>query len=98
MAHFKIWLIVGLVVAGGGSARADHKNEIRAVTFDDDGGVTRVHVRGLQKPTFTAYKLERPTRVVIDVPQTRLGEALAGHDTTAAFSPNTWAVSAIAAQ
>ncbi|MBL0215461.1 MAG: type IV pilus secretin PilQ [Myxococcales bacterium] len=80
-------------------ALADGKNEIRAVTFDDDAtGTTRVHVRGEQTPTFTVYKLERPSRVVIDVPQARLAESLRGHEGASVFTPSTWAVSTIAAQ
>src|SRR4051812_6545679 len=77
---------------------ADGKNEVRAVTFDEDGGITRVHVRGAQTPTFTVYKLERPTRVVIDLPQARLADALRGHESAAVFTPSTWAVSTISAQ
>src|SRR5262245_65769127 len=80
------------------AARAESKNEIRAVTFDDDNGTTRVHVRGAQTPTFTVYKLERPSRVVVDVPQARLGEALRGHEAASVLAVNSWAVSTIATQ
>lgn len=86
-----------LLVAG--PAFADEKNEIRAVTFDDDSaGTTRVHVRGASTPTFTVYKLERPSRVVLDVPQARLADGLRGHEGASVFTPSTWAVSTIAAQ
>src|SRR5688572_6928304 len=91
-------LAVAVVAISAQPAFADGKNEIRAVTFDEDGGTTRVHVRGAQTPTFTVYKLERPSRVVIDVPQARLAEALRGHEGAAVFTPSTWAVSTIAAQ
>src|ERR1041385_229107 len=80
------------------TVRADGKNEIRAVTFEDDGGTTRVHVQGAQTPTFTVYKLEKPSRVVVDVPQAQLGDALRGHESAAQLAANTWAVSTIAAQ
>src|SRR5579863_5501060 len=93
--------VVALVLATIGAsppARADGKNEVRAVTFDEDSGVTRVHVRGAQTPTFTVYKLDRPARVVVDLPQARLGDALRGHDSAAVLTPSTWAVSTIAAQ
>ena len=81
-------------------AHADGKNEIRAVTFDEAGGpgVTSVHVRGADAPTFTVYKLDRPTRVVIDMPGARLSDVMRGHESSALFTPNTWAVSTIAAQ
>src|SRR5262245_12532571 len=91
---------VALVAAvmGPAPARADGKNEIRAVAFDEDSGTTRVHVRGAQTPTFTVYKLERPTRVVVDVPQARLADALRGHENALVSTAGTWAVTTIAAQ
>ena len=91
-------LVVAVVAITARPALADGKNEIRAVTYDEDGGTTRVHVRGAQTPTFTVYKLERPSRVVIDVPQARLAETLRGHEGASVFTPSTWAVSTIAAQ
>ena len=100
MSQPRIWIAAVAVAAvfAPSPARADSKNEIRAVTFDEDAGTTRVHVRGAQTPTFTVYKLERPSRVVIDVPQARLAEALRGHESAQLLSANTWAVSTIAAQ
>src|SRR5215470_9959567 len=101
MSQPRSWITaiaVAAAVVAPSTVRADGKNEIRAVTFDDDGGTTRVHVRGAQTPTFTVYKLERPSRVVIDVPQARLAEALRGHDSASVLAANTWAVSTIAAQ
>src|SRR5262245_22665922 len=91
---------VALVAAvmGPAPARADGKNEIRAVAFDEDSGTTRIHVRGAQTPTFTVYKLEKPTRVVVDVPQARLAEALRGHESSLVTTASTWAVSTIATQ
>ena len=100
----RTWIATFVVIAatlGAREAHADGKNvqnEIRAVTFDEDGATTRVNVRGAATPTFTVYKLERPSRVDIDVPQARLAEALRGHEGAATFTPSTWAVSAIAAQ
>ncbi len=99
----KTWIAAVAVIASAVAvpvARADGKNEVRAVTFDEDGGngITRVHVRGAQTPTFTVYKLERPSRVVIDLPQAKLADVLKGHESGAMFTPSTWAVSSIAAQ
>lgn len=90
--------VVALATAHLPHAYAEGRNEVRAVTFDESEGITRVHVRGEQTPTFTVYKLERPTRVVIDMPQARLADVLRGHESSAAFTPTTWAVSTIAAQ
>lgn len=91
--------VAAAFLLAAGPAFADEKNEIRAVTFDDDSaGTTRVHVRGASTPTFTVYKLERPSRVVLDVPQARLADGLRGHEGASVFTPSTWAVSTIAAQ
>src|SRR5687768_6581393 len=78
-------------------AHADCKTKIRSVTFDEDASATRVRIRGARTPTVTVYKLERPTRVVLDLPVARLTEARSGHEGAASFMPNTWAVSTIAA-
>jgi type IV pilus assembly protein PilQ len=95
----RTWIAaVAVVSAATATVYADERNEVRAVTFDEDSGVTRVHVRGAETPMFTVYKLERPARVVIDLPKSRLAEALRGHDSAATFTPGTWAVSTIAAQ
>jgi type IV pilus assembly protein PilQ len=92
------WIAVIVIAAAAAAAHADGKNEVRAVTFDEDAGVTRVHVRGAEAPMFTAYKLDRPSRVVIDLPRAKLADALKGHESAATFTPSTWAVSTIAAQ
>src|SRR5439155_24053263 len=80
------------------SATAFADNEIRAVTFDQDGSATRVIVKSAQTPTFTVFKLEKPARVVIDVPNAHLAPALVGHDTSMSVMPQTWAVNAVSAQ
>ncbi len=95
------WIAAFAVVAAMSSSplvHADARNEVRAVSFDEDGGITRVHVRGAQTPTFTVYKLERPSRVVVDLPQSRLAESLRGQESATVLTPSTWAVSTIAAQ
>jgi len=69
-----------IVYAGG-------KQEIRAVSFDDKAGATRVVIRSSETPTFTAYKLERPTRVVLDIPTAKLAENLIGHENNLAIIP-----------
>jgi type IV pilus assembly protein PilQ len=100
MSQPRSWIAAVVVAAAiaPSPVRADGKNEIRAVTFDADAGTTRVHVRSAQTPTFTVYKLERPSRVVIDIPQARLAEALRGDERASVLAANTWAVSSIAAQ
>ena len=55
------------VVVGSGPAHAGGKNAIRAIAIADDQGTTTIRAQGADTPTFTVYKLERPTRVVIDI-------------------------------
>ena len=94
------WIAVAAIATATmtSTALADGKNEIRAVTFDEDAGTTRIQVRGAETPTFTVYKLERPSRVVLDVPRASLADALRGHEGATVMTPSTWAVSTIAAQ
>ncbi len=89
IAQKNVWFAAVVIAAAlTPLAFADGKNEIRAVAFSEDpGGTTLVRVRGAQTPTFTVYKLERPSRVVIDVPQARLAEALRGHEGATVFMP-----------
>src|SRR5947207_1846273 len=97
MSPSRSWIVAVAVVMGTGAAHAGI-NEVKTVSFDADAATTHVVVRGTQTPTFSVYKLEKPTRVVVDVPNARLSSSLAGHDNVAALSANTWAVSAINAQ
>ena len=46
-------LLVGIVLACAGTARAENRTEVRAVTFEEAGGVTRVHVRATPAPMFS---------------------------------------------
>src|SRR5262245_21054602 len=88
-------IVLGLASS---SVRAESPNEITAVTYSDDGATTKVRVRGAQTPTFTVYKLEKPSRVVVDVPRAKLSDSLRGHESSTVYTASTWAVSTIAAQ
>src|SRR5438552_8791940 len=90
--------VAAIALGAHSTARADTPNEITSVTYSEDGGATRIRVRGAQTPTFTVYKLEKPSRVVIDLPRARLSEALRGHESASIQTASTWAVTTIAAQ
>ena len=101
MSRTTIWVATAAVaIASLAAAAPAHAgvNEVRTVTFEPDAATTRVVVRSTQTPTFSVYKLEKPTRVVVDVPNARLAASLLGHDSVASLSANTWAVSGITAQ
>ena len=78
-------------------ASAGGKNAIRAVAIADDQGTTTIRAQGGETPTFTVYKLERPTRVVVDIAQATLADAVGGDDAAATFSVGSWAVGQVAA-
>jgi type IV pilus assembly protein PilQ len=79
-------------------ALAGNRNQIRAITFSEEAGTTRVRIAGSEIATFTVYKLERPSRVVVDVARAELAEPLRGHESGLALAANTWAVSGVGAQ
>src|SRR5437764_15490182 len=89
--------LVGLVglattVALAGPVNAG-ENLVTKVTVRADGGKTVIVVHGSATPSFTAYRLERPARVVVDVADGKLGsdELRAGP-----IDVDTWAVGQIA--
>ena len=90
------------LTAGVGHVRvasAAPKNEIAAVDHTDAGAVTQIRIRGTQAGKFSVYKLERPSRVVIDVAQADLSTAVTGaHESIATFATNSWSVSQVAVQ
>ncbi|MBP9084979.1 MAG: type IV pilus secretin PilQ [Kofleriaceae bacterium] len=99
----KNWLLgalsVGTIAIVAPAAHAEGRNEVQAVTFAEANGVTTIRIRGSEAALFTAYKLERPARVVIDLAQSRLAEVVRGsHETGVSFAASTWAVSSINAQ
>jgi hypothetical protein len=97
--RISVWISVAVVVMlAGRQAHAGATGEIRAVEVSETAEVTRIKLRAASSLAFTVYKLERPTRVVIDVPKARIADALASHDSSTVLTPNTWAVSTIAAQ
>src|SRR5947209_14782362 len=69
------------------------ENVVTKVTARADGGKTVITVRGSATPSFTAYRLERPARVVVDLADGKLGsdELRSGP-----IDVDTWAVGQIA--
>ena len=51
-------VVVGIVLALAGIAHANDRTEIRGVTFEEAGGITRVHVRATSSPMFSVLQLE----------------------------------------
>lgn len=96
------WLValglLAVVALAAPAAHASGKNVVRGVSIRDDAGTTSIRIQGTVTPTFTVYKLERPTRVVVDVARASLDRAVRGDEPSATFAAGTWAVSQVAAQ
>jgi type IV pilus assembly protein PilQ len=87
-------LLLGPTSAGAKPAR----NSVSAVDAGEaDTGATTVAIRGSRTPTFTVYKLKRPSRVVVDIANAELAKSLRGEDGTASFDVNSWGVSQVSA-
>src|SRR5262245_56570572 len=85
-------LMGALLACAGTAARAAPVNSIQRLTVRDEGATTVVAIRGTATPTFTAYKLERPERVVIDVAGSRLENELEP------MTVSSWSVSQVSVQ
>ncbi len=73
------------------------RNQVRSVAHSEIGSATKILVRGTATPTFTVYKLERPSRVIVDVANATLAKGLVGDEGKATWQLNTWAVGQVAA-
>src|SRR5262245_35135197 len=83
-------LVAAACLAAPMVARAE-VNVVTQVTTRSEGGKTIVTVRGSATPSFTAYRLERPSRLVVDIAGGRFKEASDGP-----MDVDTWAVGQIA--
>ncbi|MCU1280718.1 MAG: type pilus secretin PilQ, partial [bacterium] len=89
---FGLATMLAVIVAPGGVASAA-ENVVTKVTARAEGAKTVIVVHGSATPSFTAYRLERPARVVVDVADGKLGaEDLRGGP----IDVDTWAVGQIA--
>ncbi len=90
-------MVIVVAAAQVADARGD-LTAIRALDVTQHAEVTQIHIRSSRSLVFTVYKLDRPSRVVLDLPRAQLADALTAHDIQAVLTPGTWAVSTIAAQ
>src|SRR5690242_9533561 len=82
------WIGLAFLLASPGVAMAE-TNVVGKVTARADGAKTIVTVHGTATPSFTAYRLERPSRVVVDLADGKLASQDGPIDV------DTWAVSQI---
>ncbi len=73
----------------GGEPRG--ASRVQGLRVSEAGGDTSVVIAASEKPTFTTWKLERPTRVVVEVSGARLG------DVEVPFDAGTYALGSVSA-
>ncbi len=89
--------LAGLFVFGELSAGSS-TNRVADLSAKESGAATTLTITGTQTPTFTVYKLEGPSRLVIDVSGAELdSKLLKTGEVKASWNVNTWAVSQVVA-
>src|SRR3569832_1176864 len=88
---------VGMMVFAHVAFAGPEGTRIQAVDVSQQAEVTRVRIHAAKPLEFTVYKLDRPSRVVLDLPRARLADALTGHDSAMVLTPSTWSVSTVGA-
>ena len=91
MRRVSLFVLATMLTLAGVASAAE--NVVTKVTARADGGKTVIVVHGSATPSFTAYRLERPARVVVDVADGRLG---ADELRSGPIDVDTWAVGQIA--
>ena len=73
-------------------------NRVNQVTSVEDDAATTITISGTSTPTFTVYKLDHPSRLVVDIAGAQLSKTLdSGRESKASFAINTWAVQRVVA-
>jgi type IV pilus assembly protein PilQ len=86
-------LFLGTPVADAGGA----KGEILDLKSSTSKATTTLRIQGSSTPTFTVYKLENPSRVVVDVVGTTLNSKLIRNESKVVWDINSWAVGQVSA-
>jgi type IV pilus secretin PilQ/predicted competence protein len=97
-------LLLALALAAPGAARAGaggdapatgaQRNQIVQVDSNAEGQATWIRLRGTRPASFTVHRLERPARIVIDVPHAQLAPAVRD----GGWNVSSWAVDRVTAQ
>ncbi len=92
-------LFFALLLLGGNTANADRsaRSEILGLQSSSAKATTTLRLQGSGTPTFTVYKLENPSRIVVDVVGTTLTAKLVRDENKAVWSVNSWAVGQVSA-
>lgn len=83
-------ILLSVALLMGASTVASADNRIQSVIYNEVAGATEIRIKGSEAAAFSVYKLEKPTRIVIDVSSASL---LAKEGNT--WMTGTWAVSQV---
>ncbi len=87
-------LFVLFATAFAGTGLADGRPAIRDVVYKHHGSSTHIQIIGAEKATFNAYRLSTPSRIVVEIDNSRLQRLTR----EAVVTPvNGWAVSSVSA-
>ncbi len=78
-------------------AKGKHQGTITGLASKEKGATTTLRIAGNTTPTFTVYKLQNPSRVVVDIVGAQLDPTLRRRDEKAVWSINSWAVGQVSA-
>ena len=77
--------------------RAPGENQISALEKTETDKSTAIRIVGTKRPKFTVYRLESPSRIVVEVAEARLGKMLRNPGGKVSLAANSWSVSQVSA-
>lgn len=97
MAASALVLLAGLLLGTTAADAGGTKGEILDLESSSSKATTTLRIQGSSTPTFTVYKLENPSRVVVDVVGTTLSSKLLRNESKVVWDVNSWAVGQVSA-
>lgn len=96
------FLVLGALALGSNDANADKGNKrkvakVLGLASETQSATTTLRIKGSATPTFTVYKLENPSRVVVDLVGSSLSTKLKRDEDKAVWNINSWAVGQVSA-
>lgn len=98
LAVATLLLVAGLLLGTSAAIAGKSTNgEILDLKSSTSKATTTLRIQGSSTPTFTVYKLENPSRVVVDVVGTTLSSKLVRNESKVVWDVNSWAVGQVSA-
>ncbi len=88
---------LGSPTAHADKGKSQSANSVLGLSAKTDSAKTTLRIKGSSTPTFTVYKLENPSRVVVDLVGSHLNAKKQRDDNKAVWNVNSWAVGQVSA-